>query len=200
MLTKILGKIGLPILVKFVSASLQRVNNPAAQKASGALGDVSAAIHNREIHYGDLRSATILLEKSGEFENSFTPAALQTAQDVMKQEFKSEDCFSRFWRPAFGYSVAISWFMSMGTICTVVLSGNPQAPEIIMALVETTSLWGIALGVLGLSVVKTSQEKPLTKSKSIFNKNYVQPQTFKEKNYGRNTFTIQTQNPDSSCQ
>lgn len=35
----------------------------------------------------------------------------------------------------------------------------PGRPEIIAALVETTSLWGIALGVLGLSVVRGTPDK-----------------------------------------
>lgn len=70
-------------------------------------------------------------------------------------------CFERFWRPTFGYAVSLTWIMHMLTICYAVWSDNPRAPEIIMALVETTSLWSVALGVLGISVVKnTSKSRP----------------------------------------
>ncbi len=62
--------------------------------------------------------------------------------------------FERFWRPVFGYAVSLTWVLHMLTVCYVVWSDNPRAPEIIMALVETTSLWSVALAVLGLSVVK----------------------------------------------
>lgn len=76
-------------------------------------------------------------------------------------------CFSS-WQAAFGYSIAITWLMIMLAMCYVVVSGNENAPEIISALVETTSLWGVALGVLGISFVKgtPSKTKPKTNKKA----------------------------------
>ena len=59
------------------------------------------------------------------------------------------------WQSAFGWSVSIAWFMVMSTICWAVISGNPDASEIIMAMVETSPLWGVALGVLGIAFVKS---------------------------------------------
>lgn len=73
-------------------------------------------------------------------------------------------CFERFWRPAFGYAVSLTWMMHMLTVCYVVWSDNPRAPEIIMALVETTSLWSVALGVLGISVVKNTSKSGTRKT------------------------------------
>ena len=90
----------------------------------------------------------------------------------LKQRSTSETTdggrFERFWRPLFGYAVSVTWVLHMLTICRVVWEDNPRAPEIIMALVETTSLWSVALGVFGISVVKTSvvrktPKKQLTK-------------------------------------
>lgn len=159
MLGKILGKIGLPLLVKFVSSSLGNINNDFAQKAGLALKDVDTAISLKQISLDELKEANRHLEKSQEIENSVDLQTLSTIHETMRQELKSEDRFVRFWRPAFGYSVALSWMMNMATICYVVASDNQRAPEIIEALVETTSLWGIALGVLGVSVVKSNQEK-----------------------------------------
>lgn len=68
-------------------------------------------------------------------------------------------CFERFWRPLFGYAVSLTWILHMLTICWVVWMDNPRAPEIIMALVDTTSLWSVALGVFGISVVKNASEQ-----------------------------------------
>ena len=36
----------------------------------------------------------------------------------------------------------------------------PQAPEIIMALAEATPLWGTALGVFGIALVRSGTAKP----------------------------------------
>lgn len=67
--------------------------------------------------------------------------------------------FERWWRPLFGYAVSLTWVLHMLTLCRVVWEDNPRAPEIIMALVETTSLWSVALGVLGISVVRETPKK-----------------------------------------
>lgn len=77
---------------------------------------------------------------------------LSTTSDVAEISW-----FERFWRPVFGYCVSLAWFCHMLTICYVIISDNPKASEIIASLVETTSLWGVALGVLGVSVVKSNQ-------------------------------------------
>ena len=69
------------------------------------------------------------------------------------------DKFERYWRPLFGYIISLSWLMHMSTMCWVVWSSDPQAEKIIMAFVETTSLWSVALGVMGISVVKESQPR-----------------------------------------
>lgn len=88
--------------------------------------------------------------------------------------------FESFWRPLFGYAVSVTWVMHMLTICLVVWENNPRAPEIIMALVETTSLWSVALGVFGISVVKTSAVRPAAK------KQLTKPTThMKGENHGR---------------
>lgn len=68
------------------------------------------------------------------------------------------------WQAAFGYSIAVTWLMIMLAMCYIVISGNENAAEIISALVETTSLWGVALGVLGISFVKGNPTKTKTKT------------------------------------
>lgn len=77
--------------------------------------------------------------------------------------------FERFWRPVFGYCVSLAWLCHMLTICYVIISDNPKASEIITSLVDTTSLWGVALGVLGVSVVKSNRvpNKPSDETKNI---------------------------------
>ena len=75
--------------------------------------------------------------------------------------------WERNWRPLFGYSVCFTWVLQMGTLCWVVWINHPRAEEIIMAFVETTSLWSMALGVMGISVVKGSApEQKSTSSKT----------------------------------
>lgn len=84
----------------------------------------------------------------------------------------TNSAWERNWRPLFGYSVCLTWVLQMGTLCWVVWINHPKAAEIIMALVETTSLWSMALGVMGISVVKGSlpeQKNAPKKASSIKN-------------------------------
>ena len=159
MIAKILGKIGLPLLVKYLGKALSGMNCTVAQEAGQMLGSVDDAIQNRKISLEELKEANRHVEKLQEIEAGLDDKTLNTIHQTIRQELSSEDRFVRFWRPAIGYSVALAWLMNMGTICYVVISDNPRAPEIIAALVETTSLWGIALGVLGLSVVRGTPDK-----------------------------------------
>ncbi len=166
MISKVLGKIGLPILVKFVSSSLNKLDNDAAKKAGSALFEVSDAIKQGEISVEALKEANRHAEKTQEVENEFDAKTLSTINETIRQELASEDRFVRFWRPAFGYSVALA----ISTVCYVIIADYPNVTEIIASLVETTSLWSIALGVLGVQVVKRSQEKQSKKGEDIFSK------------------------------
>lgn len=107
-----------------------------------------------------------------------TSKAIATLIKIMRRFFysakhssrkKNISAWERNWRPLFCYSVCLTWIMQMGTICWVVWINHPKAEEIIMALVETTSLWSMALGVMGISVVKSttlSEKKPLSLNKA----------------------------------
>ena len=159
MLVKILSRFGLPFLIKLVNSGLEKLTDASAKKASQALGEVSSAINEQKISSADLSEANRHMEKMQELENELDKQTLSEIHQTIRQELNAEDKFVRFWRPAFGYSVALAWLLTIGTVCYVVLAGYPNAENIIAALVETTSLWSVALGVLGLQVVKTSQEK-----------------------------------------
>lgn len=170
MITKVLGKIGLPLLMKFVSSGLAKIDVETAQNAVKALSDVSGEIKAEKISLEQLAEANRHAEREQEIENEYDGKTLAVINETIRQELASEDRFVRFWRPAFGYSVALAWLMTMFTICYVVLADYENAAEIIMSLVETTSLWSVALGVLGISVVKRSQEKQSRRGENTVSK------------------------------
>ena len=65
-------------------------------------------------------------------------------------------------RTVFGAAV-YGWVVSAsltGAFCLVAVVGGPQAPEIIMALAEASPLWGTALGVFGIALVRNGTAKP----------------------------------------
>ena len=78
---------------------------------------------------------------------------------TMRAEAASSDAYVRRWRPTFGYAVALTWTATMAAVSWAIIAQPAQAPAIITTLVNTSPIWGVALGVLGVSVVKRSQDK-----------------------------------------
>lgn len=159
LITKLLGKLGLPFLINLVKDSLSNMDNDLAKQAGSALGEVNTAIKTQEISLQEVKEANRHIEKIKELQGEYDTTTLTLINTTIQKELLSEDRFVRFWRPFFGYTVSIAWLAMMLTICYCVVSNGEHAANIIMALVETASLWGVALGVLGISVVKSSQEK-----------------------------------------
>ena len=57
MLTTILGKVGLPILVEFVSQALGRLDHPSAKSAASALSDLEKILTKGEISLEQMEEA-----------------------------------------------------------------------------------------------------------------------------------------------
>ena len=170
MLLKILSKVGLPFLIKLVSTGLEAIGGDTAQKANAALGEVSLDIEKQKISSEKITEVNRHMEKMQELENELDNNTLNQIHQTIRQEMSAEDKFVRFWRPAFGYSVALAWLLTIGTLCYVVLADYPNAEGIINALVETTSLWSVALGVLGIQVVKSAQENKKRTNDGVISK------------------------------
>ena len=85
-------------------------------------------------------------------------------------ELVIDDKYVRRWRPTFGYSVAIAWLGTMFAVAYSIVVQPDKAPTIITSLMNLSSLWGVALGVLGVSVIKRSQDKVGCKQSLLLSK------------------------------
>ena len=84
---------------------------------------------------------------------------LETINATMRIEAQSSDPFVRRWRPFFGYTVAVTWFLLMLALGIVIVMAPNEAAAVITAMASLSTMWGIALTVLGISVNKRSQDK-----------------------------------------
>jgi hypothetical protein len=159
MIPALLATIGLPLLTKALGGALGLIDHPAAKLAADALGDVAGAFGSKAITPEQVAEANRHLERMTELESQEAQAFLAQVNDTMRSEIKSDDWYVRRWRPTFGYAMAVAWVVTMLALAWAVVANPQQAPAIIAALVNTSPIWGIALGVLGISVVKRSQDK-----------------------------------------
>lgn len=86
-------------------------------------------------------------------------ARLESINATMRVEYASSDTFTRRWRPTMGYAVTIAWFLQMLALTYVIVFQIDKAPQVINAVAALTAIWGIALSVLGVAVVKRSEDK-----------------------------------------
>jgi hypothetical protein len=153
MIPAFLASIGLPLLVKAVEGALGGLDHPAARAAAAALRQVG------DLAPEQVAEANRHLERMAELDSDEARAALEQINTTLRAEVASEDWYVRRWRPTFGYAVAATWTTTMGAVSWAIVADPAQSPTIIAALVNTSPIWGIALGVLGVAVVKRSQDK-----------------------------------------
>lgn len=87
---------------------------------------------------------------------------LATINATMRTEYTSGDSFVRRWRPFFGYTIAVTWFVQMSALGVVIVISPNDAPAVINAMVNLSGMWAIALAVLGVSVKKRSDDKQVS--------------------------------------
>ncbi len=89
----------------------------------------------------------------------FDAARLSEVNQTMRAEFAQEDAYVKRWRPTLGYAVTLTWVVTWFSIVYAIIFKPEQAPDIISALAEAQTMWGVALAVLGVGVVKRSHDK-----------------------------------------
>lgn len=134
-----------------VSATLGTKNNPADVMAAIA-GNAENALKLKKLeqeHKTELIKLTI----------SADTKKLEEVNKTIRAEYEQEDKYVKRWRPTFGYAVCFTWVVTWLAIVFVVLFEPVTAPLVINALAATTTMWGVALSILGVNVWKRSQDK-----------------------------------------
>jgi Holin of 3TMs, for gene-transfer release len=80
---------------------------------------------------------------------------------TMRAELASGDKFKSYWRPLFGYVMAVTWGAIMLATTYQIIVSPDAAATTIAALGQLSALWGIGLAVLGINVYKRSDDKAL---------------------------------------
>jgi hypothetical protein len=81
--------------------------------------------------------------------------------DTMRAELASGDKFKSYWRPLFGYVMALTWGAVMLAATYQILFKPDYASATIASLGQLSGLWGIGLAVLGINVWKRSDDKAM---------------------------------------
>ncbi len=101
-------------------------------------------------------------------------ADLSTVNATIRAEMAQQDNYTKRWRPTLGYAVTFSWVTTWLAIVYTIIFNTAYAQKVILAITQTTTLWSVALAILGVSVWKRSTDKAIiagtTPSTSIVSK------------------------------
>lgn len=84
---------------------------------------------------------------------------LEAVNATMRAEATSGDKYVSRWRPTLGYVVTATWGIQMGALSWLIFTDPDKAVQVIAAMVSLSSVWMVALGVLGVGVSARSRDK-----------------------------------------
>lgn len=159
MAAALLAQVGLPLLVDIISSALSRIDNPAAQSASKALGDVQQALTQGNITPEQQKEANRHVERMAEMTMEENKGVIAEVQATIRAEGVSDDAYVRRMRPTFGYLMALTWTAQMLAIAYVIVFDTAHVTTVLNGMESLSTMWAVALSVLGLYVYKRSIEK-----------------------------------------
>ncbi len=84
---------------------------------------------------------------------------LQAVNETMRAEYSSGDPYVRRARPTFLYAMALTWTIQALGLLLGAIAKPELAAEIIQAAADLTTMWGVALTVVGVAVKSRSDDK-----------------------------------------
>ena len=139
-------------------SSVLGVDNQPDEVHKALSADPSLLIKLRE---AEIQQQTKLQQMMVESETK----RLSEVNETIRAELASGDKFKSYWRPLFGYVMALTWGAIMLAATYQILFAPNVAGNTISALGQLTGLWGIGLAVLGINVYKRSADKALVYGK-----------------------------------
>lgn len=159
MLSTILGRIGLPFLIEFVSSALGQINHPVAKTATDALEEVENALTRGSISSDQIAEANRHAEAMAQMNIQQYETSLTQINESLRAEILSQDKYVRRMRPTFGYLMAGTWAAQMFGLAYVMIFHTEKAPFILQGMASLSTIWAVGLSVLGIYVYKRSEDK-----------------------------------------
>lgn len=172
---RLVAQLGLPLLLEALLPSVRSLPQARGAEAGEALARLGEDLSARPLDRQASAEVHRHLEQGLALRLAHEGAALEEVNRSLRTEAVSGDAYVRRWRPTFGYAVAIAWSIQMLALSWTIAVSPAAATDLLSNLGGLGFLWGVALSVLGVNVVKRSQDKavafgaaPPTRSSSLF--------------------------------
>lgn len=161
MTAAVLAKLAVPLVLEGLKTALADIQHPAAKGAVEALDTLQTAATTGAITPEQLNAANAHLEKMSTIDADLTARVLDAINQSLRAEVASSDPYVRRMRPTFGYMMAVTWGVQMFALAYVILTDPGQAGLVINAIESLSTIWSVALSVLGIYVYQRSAEKKM---------------------------------------
>lgn len=167
---------GVGTLVPGVLRWLGRDN--AAEVAEKAIGMAKsvAGVDDGQQALDAIRANPELLVRYQESMNAIVMAQidsevrqLEAINNTMRAEYASADPYVRRARPTWLYVTAFTWALQAIALLVAVIFYPSLAASVIQAVSELTSMWGVALAVIGVAIKSRSDDKARQQGQAVPN-------------------------------
>ncbi len=159
MLATLIAKVGLPALITLITGALGSIDNPVAKTAAKSLENFEGALVGGAITPEQIAEANRHAEEMAKLQSKEYETALSEVNQTIRVEASSSDSYVRRMRPTFGYLLAITWAAQMLALAYIVIFETDQVPAVFDSMEALSTMWAVALSVLGVYVYKRSEEK-----------------------------------------
>ena len=162
----LIARLGIPLLLEALAPSLRKLPEGKGNSAADALDALRQTLDSRQ-DASELKQAHRHLEEVLALRLKHETTLLSEVNRSLRVEAQSQDAYVRRWRPTFGYAVAAAWVVQTCALTWVVVFRTDKADAILSAAAELTFMWGVALSVLGVGVVKRSHDKAVASGATV---------------------------------
>ena len=140
-------------------ANVLGVGNSDDEILSALTHDPDAAVKIKELETQKQIEFERLLTEQSVAEIQAAVEKLRAVNLTMQTESQSDKWWVSGWRPFWGFTTAIAFFLQVAAIAYLFFSGGHNAPQLINSLASMNIFWTVPLAILGVSAWHRGKEK-----------------------------------------
>lgn len=123
--------------------------------------DPDALIKLKKLEQDNQRELFALSVKQQANRLAHQTASIEQVNMTMRAEAQSEHWWQSGWRPFWGFTAGLAFFLQIIAVCWLIITEPKNASLVIQALPSLVMLWGIPGGILGVTAWHRGMEKRL---------------------------------------
>lgn len=156
---QIIAQLAVPAVIEAIKTGLSTLDHPAAKGAVDAISTLQNAVTSGGITTDQLAAAQAHIERMAAMAATQNSNIITQTNESLRAEIASNDPYVRRMRPTFGYMMAATWGAQMFALAYLIITDPAHVSDVLNAIESLSTLWVVALSVMGIYVYQRSAEK-----------------------------------------